>query len=303
MKLDYKIIWVEDKIDTKPFLSLKESINKHLEDEFFNVSIETAEDFEEFKKKYEENETFDLIITDLNLNESHGSEVIDYVRDEKHILTEIFFYSANSALSSTELINNSRITFHQMDEANAYRELGSSIIELINLTIYKFQQIVTMRGMIMQETSSLDLKMENIVKSQLKNPELSESILPVLESLFDNILANASEKFNKAKARKAKDILRDNILFNSSQKIFALGEILNILEEENFSEDYTNEIILIRNQFAHAELIIDDEGKKYFKVKGEDVYFDEELCRDIRRNINKHSLNISKIEQKITQNT
>ncbi|WKX75543.1 hypothetical protein [Zobellia laminariae] len=302
MKLDYKIIWVEDKIDTKPFLSLKESVNKHLEDEFFNVSIETAEDFDEFKKKYEENETFDLIITDLNLNESHGSEVIDYVRDEKHILTEIFFYSANSELSSTELINNSRITFHQMDEANAYRELGSSIIELINLTISKFQQIVTMRGMIMQETSSLDLKMENIVKSQLKNPELSESILPVLESIFDNILANASEKFNKAKARKAKDILRDNILFNSSQKIFALGEILNILKEENFSEEYTNEIILIRNQFAHAELIKDDNGKEYFKVKGEEVYFDRDLCRDIRKNINKHILNISNIENKIKPN-
>ncbi len=51
MKLDYKIIWVEDKIDTKPFLALKESVKKHLEDEFFNVTIETAEDFDEFKKK------------------------------------------------------------------------------------------------------------------------------------------------------------------------------------------------------------------------------------------------------------
>ena len=158
MKLDYKIIWVEDKIDTKPFRSLQENVKKHLEDEFFNVSIETAEDFDEFKKKYEQNDTFDLIITDLNLNESHGNEVIDFVRDEKHILTEIFFYSANSELSDTKLVNNSRITFHQMDEANAYRELGSSIIELINLTISKFQHIVTMRGMIMQETSSLDLK-------------------------------------------------------------------------------------------------------------------------------------------------
>lgn len=299
MKLDYKIIWVEDKIDTKPFLSLKKNVKKHLEDEFFNVFIETAEDFDEFKQKYEENDTFDLIITDLNLNESHGNEVIDFVRDEKHILTEIFFYSANSTLSDTKLVNNSRITFHQMDEASAYRELGNYIIELINLTLSKFQHIVTMRGMIMQETSSLDLKMENIVKSQLKNTELSESMLPVLEKILDNILANASEKFNKAKARKVKDILKDKILFSSSQKIFALGEILNILKEENFSEDYTNEIILIRNQFAHAELLKDDEGKEYFKVKGEEVYFDKDLCRVIRKNINKHILNISKIENKI----
>tara|TARA_R110002126_G_scaffold124451_3_gene266485 strand:+ start:62326 stop:63237 length:912 start_codon:yes stop_codon:yes gene_type:complete len=299
MKLDYNIIWVEDKIDTKPFLSLKKKVKKYLEDEFFNVIIETAEDFDEFKHKFEERENFDLIITDLNLNESHGSQVIDFVRDEKHILTEVFFYSANSSLTSTKLVNSSRITFHQMDEGNAYRELGISIIELIDLTISMFQHIVAMRGMIMQETSTLDLKMENIVKSQLKNTELSESILPVLENIFDNIFANASEKFNKAKARKVKDILRDNVLFNSSQKIFALGEILNILKEVNFSEDYTNEIILIRNQFAHAELIKDDNGKEYFKVKNEEVYFDKEFCREIRKNINKHGLNISNIESKI----
>ena len=162
-----------------------------------------------------------------------------------------------------------------------------------------FQHIVAMRGMIMQETSSLDLKMENIVKLQLKNPELSKSISPVLENIFDNILANASEKFKKANARKVKDILRDNVLFNSSQKIFALGEILNILEEENFSEDYKKEIILIRNQFAHAELMRNESGKEYFKVKNKEVYFDKDLCREIRKNINKHALNISNIENKI----
>ena len=123
MKLDYKIIWVEDKIDTRPFLSLKKNVESHLENEFFNVTIETAEDYDEFKEKYEANQTFDLIITDLNLNESHGSQVIDFVRDEKHILTEVFFYSANSELSNTRLINNSRITFHQLDGQGYHKEL------------------------------------------------------------------------------------------------------------------------------------------------------------------------------------
>lgn len=302
MKLDYKIIWVEDKIDTKPFLALRQTINEHLVNEFFNVQIETAEDFDEFKEKYEASETFDLIITDLNLNESHGSQVIDFVRDVKHIMTEIFFYSANSELSATNLVNSSRITFHQMDEASAYRELGASIMDLINLTISKFQNIVTMRGMIMQETSSLDLKMDNIVKAQLKNPKLSDEIKPVVENIFDNIFANAEEKYNKAKSRKSKDIFRDNILFNSSQKIYALGEILKILKEENFSEDYSKEIILIRNQFAHAELMKNEDGKEYFKVKGEEVYFDENLCREIRKNILKHVNNISGLESKLDSN-
>lgn len=302
MKLDYKIVWVEDKIDSKPFIALVKKISDYLENEFFNVTIETAEDVDEFKEKFAIHDKFDLIITDLNLNESHGDEVIDYIRDEKHIMTEVFFYSANSELKEKPLLNSNRITFYQLDTQNVYKALEKEIIELIDLTISKFQHIVSMRGMIMHETSSLDLQMENIVKSQLKNPELKESIEPLLNSIFDNIFANAEEKYNKAKKRKAKDILRDNVLFNSSQKIYALGEILDIMKENNFSNSYSEEIILIRNQFAHSELIKDEKGNEYFKVKGEEVYFDKDFCKEIRKNINKHIGNISTLEAKINSN-
>lgn len=301
MKLNYKIIWVEDKIDTRPFLSLIEYVKTHLENEFFNVHIDTAEDFDEFKEKYEDIQTYDLVITDLNLNESHGNEVIDFIRDEKHILTEIFFYSANSELSTTKLANSSRITFHQLDGQDYHKELQNSIIELINLTISKFQNIITMRGMIMQETSSLDLKMEEIVKKQLTNPELAEHITPLLNTIFDSISANAKEKYDKAKNRKTKDIIRDTVLFNSSQKIYALGAILDIMKEENFAPKYNDEVILIRNQFAHAELKKNKHGKEYFKVKGEEVVFDKDLCKKIRRDLNDYIKKIDAIENKINQ--
>lgn len=299
MKLNYKIIWVEDKIDTRPFLSLIDNVKSHLENEFFNVHIDTAEDFDEFKGKYEDSQTYDLIITDLNLNESHGSEVIDFIRDEKHILTEIFFYSANSELSTTKLANSSRITFYQLDGQDYHKELQSSIIEVINLTIAKFQNIITMRGMIMQETSSLDLKMEEIVRKQLRNPKLEEHITPLLDTIFDNIFTNAKEKYDKAQKRKVKDILRDNVLFNASQKIYALGAILEIMNEENFAPKYDTEVILIRNQFAHSELKKNAEGKEYFKVKGEEIYFDKELCKKIRRDLNDYILKINALENKL----
>jgi CheY-like chemotaxis protein len=299
MKLNYKIIWVEDKIDTRPFLSLIENIKKYLENEFFNVYIEIAEDFDEFRAKYEDSQTYDLIITDLNLNESHGNQVIDFVRDEKHILTEIFFYSANSELATTKLANSSRITFYQLDGQDYHKELQNSIIEVINLTIVKFQNIITMRGMIMHETSSLDLKMEEIVRKQLSNPELEEHITPLLNTIFDNIFQNATEKYKRAEKRKPKDILGDNVLFNASQKVFALGAILEIMKEENFAPNYNDDVIRIRNEFAHSELKKDDEGKEYFKVKGEEIYFDKELCKKIRRDLNVYINKINAIESKI----
>ncbi|MGG5509421.1 hypothetical protein ACPDHN_05665 [Myroides odoratimimus] len=299
MKLDYRIIWVEDKIDTRPFEALVKSISQYLQNEFFNVHIDTAEDFEDFKNKYDGNQIYDLIITDLNLNESHGSEVIDFLREEKHILTEIFFYSANEEFATTKLANNSRITFYQLDGQDYHKQLLQSIIELIDLTIAKFQNIITMRGMIMHETISLDVKMEEIVRKQLGNAMLKEHMEPVIATICSNVLSSATEKYKKAESQKVKDILRDNVLFNSAQKIFALGAILDAMKEENFASKYNEEVILIRNQFAHAELQVNDQGVEYFKIKNEEVFFDRDLCKKIRHNLSNYITKISEIESKL----
>jgi len=293
MKLDYKIIWVEDKIYTKPFLALKESVKKHLEDEFFNVSIETVEDFDEFKQKYETNKTFDLIITDLNLNESHGYEVIDFVRDEKHILTEVFFYSANSELKSTPLVNSSRITFHQMDEGNAYRELGSSIIELIDLTISMFQHIVAMRGMIMHETSSLDVEMENILQKILESSETPKDIIAVIKKKYKK----SNEEFNK-NIDKVDDI--DIILrtIGASHRWRAIVRNLNDGEIKSVMASYEKEIILIRNKFAHAELV-NDGNRQYFRDRKNGLDFNEDFCQKVREDLLKHKENIDNLNSEL----
>ncbi|NJB82675.1 response regulator transcription factor [Wenyingzhuangia aestuarii] len=298
MKLDYRIIWVEDKIEDKPFQGIKKKINDYLADEFFNVSIETAEDFEEFKTIYEVNNTFDLIITDLNLNDSHGNEVIDFVRDEKHILTEVFFYSANSEFSDIKLVNNNRITFHQMDGASAYRELENSIIELIKLTIAKFQHIVSMRGMIMQETSSLDAKTYDMVSLYV-----NENDDEVRVALYDELVSFFGRKFKLSEKSKKNNninsILKDPLLLTSAQRANVLSEIINKKGLDNFINDFKNEIINVRNQFAHAELIKNKDGKEYFRVKGEEVSFDKKLCKEIRKNIIKHANNINNLEGKL----
>jgi len=293
MKLDYKIIWVEDKIYTKPFLALKESVKKHLEDEFFNVSIETVEDFDEFKQKYETNKTFDLIITDLNLNESHGYEVIDFVRDEKHILTEVFFYSANSELKSTPLVNSSRITFHQMDEGNAYRELGSSITELIDLTISMFQHIVAMRGMIMHETSSLDVEMENILQKILESSETPKDIIAVIKKKYKK----SNEEFNK-NIDKVDDI--DIILrtIGASHRWRAIVRNLNDGEIKSVMASYEKEIILIRNKFAHAELV-NDGNRQYFRDRKNGLDFNEDFCQKVREDLLKHKENIDNLNSEL----
>jgi len=300
MKIDYNIIWVEDKIETKPFISIKKKIEKFLENEFFNVSISTAEDLDEFKDEYQKKSSFDLIITDLNLNESHGYEVIDFVRDEKHIFTEIFFYSANSELSDTQLANNSRITFHQMDEASSYRDLENAIVSLIKLTISKFQHIVSMRGMIMHETSILDEQTYEMVSKYITNNEDS-----VRNDLFDELISFFKRKFElSSKSKKnnnINNILKDPVLLSSTQRANVLSSIIEIKGFSNFIDDFKNEVITVRNQFAHAVLKEKEDGTQYFENKKDGIEFNSEYCKKIRRDLIRHKESLDNLKTNLNE--
>lgn len=302
MKLNYNIIWVDDKIDTRPYLSIKQNLFDFVNNEFFNCEIQEAEDFNEFQNLFVEDKTYDLIITDLSLNNgSTGKQVIDFIRDNKHNHTEIFFYSANTQLRQQELINSNRITFYQLTEGN-YNELKNEIIELVKLTISKFQNIVSMRGMIMQETSNLDTKMLEIINSAIDNDkidldETAISIYDQLSKLFkkkNEIVIECRDKSN------FKKLTKDNFIFSADYKIQTIKKIIEFFDEINdFSDDYKFEINNIRNKFAHAILETDGKGRQFFSYKDEGITFDENLCKEIRRNIIKHTENLETLQSLI----
>lgn len=294
MKLNYKIIWVEDKINDRPFQSLISAIKKFLESKFFDVHFETAEDFDEFKSKFNENGTFDLVITDYSLNDSHGNEVIDFIRMDKNVLTEVFFYSANAALRNIPLANSSRISFYTLEGAGYHNRLLSKIEELIALTISKFEHIVSMRGMIMHETSSLDLQMLDIITKSLDNPKVNFDELAVF--IYDDLTILFQTKTDLIKEcrenSKFKKLTKDNFVFSADYKIRTLGQILNNLNIDDYSGEYKEEINSLRNKFAHSVLLHDDAtGRDYFSYKEEGITFDEDLCKKIRKNIIKHKKN------------
>ncbi len=294
MKLNYRIIWVEDKINERPFQNNINAIKNFLAEKFFDVQFETAEDFDEFKSKFNENGTFDLVITDYSLNDSHGNEVIDFIRMDKNVLTEVFFYSANPALRNIPLANNSRISFYTLEGAGYHNRLLNKIEELIALTISKFEHIVSMRGMIMHETSSLDLQMLDIISKALNSPKVDFDELAVL--IYDdltNLFQTKTDLINECRENsKFKKLTKDNFVFSADYKIRTLGQILNSLNIDDYSEEYKEEINSLRNKFAHAVLLHDDAtGRDYFSYKEEGITFDEDLCKIIRKNIIKHKKN------------
>lgn len=259
---------------------------------------------------------YDLILTDFHLNETvqnkgiDGDTIVETVR-KKNIFTEILFYTAKAPLQGK--LTWDRISFLETAELPDvhHEEVVKKTKKLIDLTIEKFHDIVVMRGMIMNETSDLDAQQLAILSKYIEGKTATET-----NQLKCDILQKIDEHFNqkltyvngdwKTKDSGFKKLMKDNFVFSSDYKIQTLGWILNELSEEDFSINYKDEIITIRNKFAHA--ILEEEKdidgnitRKYFKYKDDGMTFDANLCKNIRKNIKKHKENLEKLAAKVSE--
>ncbi|CAA0203490.1 response regulator [Tenacibaculum maritimum] len=296
MKLEYKILWLDDKIEEFKELEVIEEVETHLKENGFIPKIKTVDNSTDFFNHLDG--SYDLILTDFHMNDMNGNEVVQMIRSSKYsVMTEILFYTAKADLKDAKKI--SRVSFLETNSTtDAHIEkVISRTIELIDLTVKKFQHIVTMRGMIMHETSSLDTLMITIIKKALKNDKIDFSTLS--EEIYEQLIALFAQKkdfVEKCKERKSfNKLTKDNFVFSAKYKILTLSKILENLKLPDFSTEYDEEINSIRNKFAHAELQTNEDGREFFKYKEEGIDFDDELCKKIREDIIKHKNNLDKL--------
>ena len=302
MKLSYKILWLDDKIE-ELFIEdeYHNELNFYLDEQGFIPEILTVSTEEEFFKYLDS--SFDLIMTDYHLKEKEGQTrngdiIVKSIR-EKSIFTEILFYSARGEVKDTYKLD--RITFVETNRMTSPHQeaLLQSAKKLIDLTIKKFQHIVVMRGMIMHETAALDEITLDILDTYLSRTDDSQ----ISEYVFDSIISFYSRKFKKAEKYKRNNridmVMKDPLMLSSNQRASAIGEIIEKKGLKNFISDFTEEIIKIRNQFAHAVLDIDKNGREFFRNKSEGITFDDNLCKKIRKDINKHKLNLDRLIEEL----
>ena len=190
MKIEYKILWLDDQI--KQFIDdeLVDELAGYLSEEGFKPIIDTVSNSTEFFERL--NSSYDLILTDYHMAGMQGDEVVKAIRSSKYsLLTEILFYTARADLKAVNKI--SRVSFLETDSrTGSHQEIVlQETKNLIAITIKKFQHIVAMRGMIMHETSTLDTQMIEILKSFIQDKgnsthikSIADQILEELDALF-----------------------------------------------------------------------------------------------------------------------
>ena len=147
----------------------------------------------------------------------------------------------------------------------------------------------------MHETSNLDGESLEIVNEyfQKKNDE------DICNALFDEIISFHKEKLSKAEKYKRNSriekIIGDPVSFSAAQRANTLSNIIDKEGFVNFISDYKKEILIVRNQFAHS--ILDEKKQIFLSKSGKE--FNEDLCKTIRKDINKHIKNINELSLKL----
>ena len=154
-----------------------------------------------------------------------------------------------------------------------------------------------MRGLVVGETSELDSLIEDILLIYIKSPFIKNFNLDkFIEKEIINNLEKRKDKINELyisnglisilpqiDAMKKWQLLRGILKKNIDNKNF-ISEFMKI------NSTYFDEVIDIRNKFAHAKVITDPNGKEYLKSQvGDDHYeYHEKQFKIVRENLLKH---------------
>lgn len=304
MKLEYNILWIDNDIQEYIDNGEVNNLKTYLEELGFEPNIVTVEDEIELDN-FIYNFKYDLIISDFNLNATTGDKIIEKIREEKGFSTEILFYTAKSNFRDDPEVKDrlafmDRITFHTNRDT-----FLDKVEKLIKLTLDKLLELNATRGLITAATSELDVEIEEIVMQlvvkhkksdddlkQIVHDKVFSKLEGTAKNFWDNY-GNFKDYFPKIEAVKRWEILRDLLKPLKSQ-----SQEINTFLENN--KTYQDQVITIRNQFAHVKAV---EENGVLKLKGrKDIEFTEASCVEIRKNLIAHKRNIDTLKQILNNN-
>lgn len=305
MKINYNILWVED--DQSWYDTTLELFKETLDDQGFELIPQRCDNIEEVRLFIEQDglKRYDILLIDFTLkNSDSGDEIIKLIRDNS-IYTDVLFYS-----SAVENVTDSMRKYGLEGVYTADRKEIETKFEIVfNTTIKKIQEINSMRGLIVGETSDLDVLIEKLTLhivgnvSKLEKDKLDEIINFYVEDFLKkspNTFLKKYEEygflnwFHKIEASRKWSIFRDLL------KTCPLKDEPEIKSFLKINKEYSTEVISIRNKFAHSKAEEKDGKLVLIAQLGQDDFeYDDAKFIEIRSNLKKHRKSFESIFQKL----
>lgn len=297
MRLEYRILWVED--NKSWYETTKELFTDTLGELGFKLVSKKCENIDEVKAEINKNwlKEYDLLLIDFTLkNSESGDKIIEFIRgiQEQPILTDIIFYSS--------AVENVRDSMHKLGLEGVYsadrNEIDTKFDLVVNTTIKKVQDINNMRGLVMAEVAELDNKMVEILK--LFSQKIDEKQRALFVEKRKKRVLESLDKMSTAFKEVSESDLFEHRDFNTYHKWMTMKHVLKSLKETDIQKELDNyfpEIIEKRNKLAHVKEIVSADGE--ISLEDGEFVFNDEVCREIRKDLQKHAKNFDKIKEKL----
>jgi len=307
MNTNFSILWFED-ID-EWYQIVKDGLEEYIQSLCFKpIFIRYKSILNVDLNEVVAKNNFDLVFADLNLDQSDradkadkGNVAIQLLR-EKNVLADALFYSNDGIEKIKNVMKSDALEGVYLCLRDEYL-FPDKAKQLINKVVKRSEDILNVRGMLMDNVSEFDEDLKDTIKkfislSNQRDIELFDKYA------FDKVKEQISENESKANEFKSGFILNalDNSFLIDSYK---LSMIVNKIFKEkypdytkmkNFHENYNKQILKERNQLAHAKKEPEPNGVFYFQDKdGNKVEYTSEKCREIRNNINLYSTLLDEI--------
>jgi len=301
MKLEYKILWIDNDLQSYIDNGSVKDVEDFLIERGFEPVIEKIFD-EADLEKYIGRHDYDLIISDYNLENTTGDVIVEDIRIKRQLDTDILFYTAQGSYKNNPEVKE-RLAFIERLTFQVGREtLLEKIEKVIELTLKKLLELNATRGLITALTSELDVEIHEMVmhlvdKQQVNEEALNEIVNSKVVEPMARRLESFWEKydgfqnhFHRIDAVKKWEIFRD--LLKPIKVPQEIGAFLKV------NKTYQDDVIEIRNKFAHSKAEIID-GRLMLKgqLGKEDFTFDNDACVLIRRRLIEHRKSIENLKE------
>ena len=302
MKLDYYVLWIED--DDSWYETTSALFSDNIDEAGFHPILERKKSIDEVIGEFAQNglKKYDILLIDFNLkNSENGDAIIDFLRKEE-IYTDIIFYSSDKHLIIEAVKEHLFEGVYHSDR----KDIEDKFIKVFKTTIKKIEEINSMRGLIVGETSDLDSIIEECLQKLLFNEFHTE--FDIDKFIKNKILAKQDEKLKFLNRTYEENGLQELLIHCDAIRKWELLRRLiranknkhQYLEEfYNINTTYQDEVIEIRNKFAHATVIANENGVQMLKSQiGQDHFeFDEDQFLVIRTNLLKHRKSLIKLKE------
>lgn len=303
MRLDYKLLWVEDETDWVS--TYEELFRDYLFDLGFKLNVQRltkAPVGAEFSRL--NLDRYHLILMDYNLGYGkNGKELIEEIR-RLDVVTEIVFYTADEATyKSIQTLPLEGVYWASRDDDTFEPRIQS----IIQLTIKRVMDLSAMRGLAVAEIADIDHMMNLVIKHYHGTLEEGESS-QFKKQLFDKIKKSAEGSLGKVIKNEQvcleqiEYMLHENGFVDSNKRWRAVSSIAkSCILEENCIDLLNNfeDMLQQRNDLAHGHTELSEDGAD--KVVGKNGAYTLEDALRIRRELLGHRDNFENILKKISQ--